>query len=157
MIQETTNFTIMAESNITSGQYSIKQENLAHIFDILRTRLYSDKILAVIREYSTNAIDANVENGNSHIPIDITLPNAIDPVFKVRDFGKGLSESDIFEVYSSYGASTKRQSNDYVGALGMGSKSAFGYSDSFTITSYHGGMKRYFFVQRHSSKVFHMV
>ena len=142
MIQETTNFTIMAENNITSGQYSIKQENLAHIFDILRTRLYSDKILAVIREYSTNAIDANVENGNSHIPIAITLPNAIDPVFKVRDFGKGLSEFDMFKTYSSYGASTKRQSNDYVGALGMGSKSAFGYSDSFTITSYHGGMKK---------------
>lgn len=142
MIQEQSTFTISTDENTVSGQFTLKQENLAHVFNILRNNLYSDKILAPIREYSTNATDANVENGKASQPIQVTLPTMIDPVFKVRDFGKGLSEHDIFEVYSSYGASTKRASNDYVGTLGMGSKSAFGYVDSFTVTSYYDGVKK---------------
>jgi hypothetical protein len=142
MIQEKSTFTIDADDKAVSSQFTLKQENLAHVFGILRNNLYSDKVLAVIREYSTNASDANTENGKASTPIEVTFPTMIDPVFKVRDFGKGLSENDIFEVYSSYGASTKRESNDYVGTLGMGSKSAFGYVDSFTITSYHGGLKK---------------
>ena len=140
MIQEQSKFTILADG--VSNQFTLKQENLAHVFNILRNNLYSDKIQAPIREYSTNATDANVENGKASQPIQVTLPTMIDPVFKVRDFGKGLSEHDIFEVYSSYGASTKRASNDYVGTLGMGSKSAFGYVDSFTVTSYYDGVKK---------------
>jgi hypothetical protein len=142
MIQEQSKFTISTDEKTVSGQFTLKQENLAHVFGILRNNLYSNKELAPIREYSTNATDANVENGKGDVPIEVTLPTMIDPVFKVRDFGKGLSESDIFEVYSSYGASTKRASNDYVGTLGMGSKSAFAYVDSFTITSWHDGVKK---------------
>ena len=153
MIQKKPQFTIMADDNKSSAQFSLKQENLAHVFDILRNNLYSDKILAVIREYSTNAVDANVENNKGNIPIDVTLPSIINPSFKVRDYGTGLSEEDIFEIYSSYGASTKRNSNEFVGTLGMGSKSAFGYADSFTVTSYHGGYKKVYEAYIDESKI----
>lgn len=141
MIQTKSEFQIIADDNMSSAKFSIKDENLAQVFDILRNRLYSNKILAVIREYSTNAYDANVEAGKPDMPIQVTLPTIIDPVFKVRDFGPGLSEHDIYNIFSSYGASTKRDTNLQVGALGMGSKSAFGYTDSFTVTSYFGGKK----------------
>jgi hypothetical protein len=116
-------------------------EDLVYIFDILRSKLYSNKVAAVVREYSTNAADANVENGFRDRPIVITAPTKMSPEFKVRDFGKGLSEDEIRNVYCMYGKSTKRNSNDYTGQLGLGSKSGFAYGDAFTIISYTDGIK----------------
>ncbi|MGZ7144954.1 hypothetical protein ACXWOO_11340, partial [Streptococcus pyogenes] len=45
-------------------------------------------------------------------------------------------------LYNSYFASTKAESNDFIGALGLGSKSPFSYTKSFTIVSYHEGEAR---------------
>lgn len=121
--------------------FGIKQTGLPHIFNVLRNQLYSDKILAVIREYSANAIDANKEAGNGDRPIEITLPTAFDPTFKVRDFGLALNDEEIAEVYAMYGESTKRNSNEQIGMLGLGSKSGFAYGDSFVINSFIDGVK----------------
>lgn len=133
---------ILTESTpFTSYQFGIRSEDMSHIFSVLRNQMYSDKILAVIREYSTNAYDAHVVAGIKDTPIRISLPNALFPEFKVRDYGHGLSEEDVKNVYAWYGCSTKRNDNDTVGQLGFGSKSAFAYGDNFVITSYHGGKK----------------
>lgn len=121
--------------------YGVKGEGLAHIFGILRNQLYSDKISAVIREYTCNAIDANTENGKGTTPIQVTLPSLLEPTFKVRDFGKGLSQADIENIFCFYGHSTKSDSNSYIGQLGIGSKSAFAYSDSYNIVSYIKGTR----------------
>lgn len=121
--------------------FGIKEGGLAHIFNVLRSQLYSDKILAVLREYSANAIDANVEAGKASTPIVVTLPNRLSLNFKVRDNGFGLSDEDIREVYAFYGESTKRNSNALVGQLGLGSKSAFAYGDNFVINSFVKGTK----------------
>ena len=115
--------------------------DLVYIFDILRNKLYSDKIMAVIREYSTNAMDANVEAGYLTRPIIIYAPTSLKPQFRVRDFGMGLSEDQIRSTYCMYGRSTKRESNEYTGQLGLGSKSGFAYGDSFLITSCVNGIK----------------
>lgn len=133
--------TLQESGPFTSYEFGIRKEDLSHIFGVLRNQMYSDKILAVIREYSTNAYDAHVEAGIKDTPIRVTLPNTFFPEFKVRDFGNGLSEDDIQRVYAFYGCSTKRESNDMVGQLGFGSKSAFAYGDNFVITSYHKGIK----------------
>jgi len=133
---------ILKESTpFTSYQFGIHEEDLSHIFGALRNQMYSDKILAVIREYSTNAYDAHVVAGIKSTPIRISLPNTLFPEFKVRDYGFGLSEEDVKNVYAWYGCSTKRNDNNTVGQLGFGSKSAFAYGDNFVITSYHGGKK----------------
>lgn len=121
--------------------FGIKQSGLPHIFNVLRNQLYSDKILAVIREYTANAIDANIEVGKADRPVEITLPTTFDPTFKVRDFGPALNEQEIEEVYAMYGESTKRSSNSQIGMLGLGSKSGFAYGDSFVINSYIDGTK----------------
>lgn len=145
MIQQKPNFTIEADGNNDSAFFNIKAGNLAHLFDILRSNLYSDKILAVIREYSTNAMDANIQlalkEGREPEPILVTIPTSFEPIFQVRDFGSGLSKQEMFEVYASYGESTKRESNEFNGTLGMGSKSGFAYAPSFTITSWNNGKK----------------
>lgn len=121
--------------------FGIKQDGLAHIFSVLRNQLYSDKILAVIREYSTNGVDAHTEAGKPTLPIEVTLPSRWETTFKVRDFGLGLTDADIHDIYAFYGESTKRKSNAMIGQLGLGSKSAFAYGDNFVITSYVDGVK----------------
>lgn len=108
---------------------------------ILRDTLYTDKILAVLREYSANAWDAHRMVGKGDVPIKVVLPSEIEPTLIIRDYGPGLSPEDVFQVYTQYGASTKRSSDQAVGMLGIGSKSGFAYSDSFTISSFHKGVK----------------
>jgi len=120
--------------------FGIKQDGLAHIFNVLRNQLYSNKTLAVLREYSCNAIDAHTEAGHSR-PIEVTLPSRLSLELKIRDYGSGLSETDIQEIYAFYGESTKRKSNSLIGQLGLGSKSAFAYGDNFVINSFLDGIK----------------
>lgn len=124
-----------------SVKFGIKASGLHHILGILRNQLYSDKILAVIREYSCNAVDAHTEAECPEKPIRVTLPSVMNPLFKVRDFGPALSDEEIQNVYAFYGESTKRNSNNQIGMLGIGSKSAFAYGDNFVINSFLNGEK----------------
>lgn len=126
-----------------SAQMTVDENSLAHIMSVL-TNLYSDRELAVIREYSTNAYDSMVEAGKGDEGIHVRLPSALNPVFVVQDFGVGLSEEEVFEIYGSYGASTKRESNDFVGQLGLGCKSALTLSNQFTMTAIKDGQKNVF-------------
>jgi hypothetical protein len=103
--------------------------------------LYSNKPLAIIREYCTNAFDAHIDSGIPHRPIEVSFPTHFKKSLTIRDFGKGLSENEVFTIFNSYGESTKRGTNDQVGMLGLGSKSAFCYVNDFKIVSHHDGVK----------------
>lgn len=129
-------------SGIQSEAYfTIKESNVGHIFGILRNQLYSNKPLAIIREYCTNAFDAHVDAGIPERPIEVSFPTHFKKSLTIRDFGKGLSENEVFTIFNSYGESTKRGTNDQVGMLGLGSKSAFCYVNDFKIVSHHDGVK----------------
>lgn len=114
------------------------------VFKILSSDLYTNKIRAVVRELITNMIDAHALNGNSEKFI-IQVPGRLDPRFVCRDFGPGMSDFDIQGddnspgLYNSYFSSSKAESNDFIGGFGLGSKSPFSYTDTFSITSYHKG------------------
>src|SRR4029077_7352887 len=112
-----------------SAAFGISAADSAHIMTILRDTLYSDKILAIMREYGANAWDANREAGRGQEPIEVTIPARGAPTLVIRDHGPGLSRDDIKKVYTQYGASTKRDSDLAVGMLGIGSKSGFAYTD----------------------------
>lgn len=118
---------------------TIDAEDMRYVASLLRNN-YSNPALAVIREISANALDANAE-AKSETRIEVKLPSSMSPNFSVRDFGGGLSEEDIFGLYSKYGKSTKRQSNNYIGAFGIGKFAPLSYGDSFTCVSYHNGKK----------------
>ncbi len=136
------------ERQVTSGgvsqsaQFAISMADQTHIMTILRDTLYTDRVLAVLREYSANAWDAHRQSGKADLPIKVTIPTDMDPTLRIRDFGSGMSQEDVFRIYSQYGASTKRDDNIAVGMMGIGSKSGFAYSDTFTVVSWNGGMKR---------------
>lgn len=116
------------------------------IFKMLSSDIYSDKIRAVIRELSTNAYDAMVEYGTikpndleNSLKFKVHLPTYLEPYFSIRDFGPGLDEEGIIYVYT-YGASTRRKSNEFAGVLGIGAKSPHAYSKSgFNVNSYFNG------------------
>ena len=108
-------------------------DSMAHLMGLL-TDLYSNVILAVLREYSTNAWDSHVDAGNPN-PIEITLPSHLDPRFIIKDQGVGLSEDEILYEFSHYGWSSKRETNDQVGSMGIGCKSAFAYTGQFVMVA----------------------
>lgn len=139
MKPETRSFDVqstMAGEKIAMG---IRVEDMSHIMGVM-TDLYKNRLLAVIREYSTNAWDAHQEAGVS-LPIEVTLPSSFAPFLKIRDYGCGLDADDIRTVYSQYGRSTKRASNDQVGMLGLGCKSALTYTTQFTVASVKDGRR----------------
>ena len=130
---ETHSAGVRSESGFTIAQTS-------KMFKILSDSLYSDKVMAVIRELSTNAYDSHISAGNKN-PFKVILPTSANRSFTVRDYGTGLSQGDMENLYTTYGASNKNDSNDFVGCLGLGSKSPFAYTKSFTTSSYYNGTK----------------
>jgi len=141
MIAKEKTRTVQSEGIQNSVSFGIKQSGVAHIFNVLRNQLYTDKETAFIREYATNAADAHVEAGCPERPIEITLPSKFNLEFKCRDFGPALSHEDVQNIFAFYGESTKRNTNEQTGMLGIGSKSAFAYGDNYVINSYIDGTK----------------
>lgn len=121
------------------GEFRIR--NSAKAFNILSSGLYANKIRAIIRELSCNAYDSHIAAGKPSVPFDIHLPNSLEPWFSVRDYGTGLTHEQVTKIYTTYFESTKTGSNDFVGALGLGSKSPFSYTDNFTVTAIKDGTK----------------
>ena len=135
------------DSNYVAGsvdnnpQFTITATGRA--FKILSDGLYSDKIRAIIRELACNARDSHVAAGNT-APWHMHLPTHDEPWFSIEDFGTGMSHEDVINVYSRYFASTKTASNDFVGQLGLGSKSPFSYTREFTVNSRYDGEQNHY-------------
>lgn len=126
---------INQSANLQSASCSIDPEDMRYIASLLRNN-YSDTILATMREIVANAID--VSNGEK---IDVQLPTKIEPNFIVRDYGTGLSEEDMMGLYTKYGKSTKRDTNNAIGGFGIGRFAPLSYTDSFIVVSVNGDSK----------------
>lgn len=119
-------------------------------FETLSTRLYANPVLAVIRELSTNAHDSHIE---SHIdrPFRLHLPTREEMYFDIRDYGKGLSEEFVYNIYTTFFMSTKSEDDGQTGYFGLGSKTPFALVDSYKVTSYNGGMKKVYEMAKEST------
>lgn len=118
---------------------------------ILADGLYSDKIQSVIREISCNAWDSHVMAGKANTPFRVHFPNTLEPWFSVEDFGMGLSHRQVLEIYTRYGASTKTDSNDVIGQLGLGSKSPFALTNAFTVVARQAGIENHYSMFRNEA------
>ena len=136
---DTTPQDVAVSGNFKTSAFGM--EASAHAFDIIADKIYTHKVRAVIREISCNAHDAHIEAGNPE-PFDVHLPTQLEPFFCVRDRGVGLSDDDVRFVFCNTFKSTKQHTNDQIGCLGLGSKSPFCLTDSFTVKSWHGGVCR---------------
>ena len=90
-----------------TGTEQFKISNSPIIFKILSDSLYSDKITSIVRELASNARDAHIAAGKGDVPFEIHLPvsnnlfNKADAnVFSVKDYGTGLSEEEIYNLYT---------------------------------------------------------
>jgi len=121
----------------TSIPFSIGDSSV--IIDIIRKKIYSNPICTLVQEYLCNARDACVE-AKKPVKIIVTLPTALNPHFIIRDYGLGMSESRVSDVFVRYGISTKRQTNNQAGCFGIGAKSGWAYTDSFIIEVFYDGV-----------------
>jgi hypothetical protein len=112
------------------------------VIDILRNRLYENKIQTLVQEYMSNARDAHREIGQTDKQIEVQFPTRNSPTFAVRDYGPGITPERMSNVFVLYGASTKRASNKQTGGFGIGAKSGWSYTDSFNIDTYVDGIHR---------------
>ncbi len=151
----------ISSSNIAKGSATIVMN--PQMFKILSSQIYSDKVMAVIRETLCNAKDAQVEAGVD-TDIELHLPTVLEPSFYIRDYGMGLTEAQVMGttkkvnrfnpqtglaeeveeytpgLYMSYGESTKTGTNTAIGGFGIGCKSPLAYSESFLVISFQGGV-----------------
>jgi hypothetical protein len=102
----------------------------------LTSRLYSNPIASIVRELASNALDACRTT-----PMTVKVPTQLDPSFSIRDHGPGLSPQQMADVFTRFGASTKRSDNSQIGGFGLGAKSPFALVNSYTIISYHEGTR----------------
>lgn len=117
----------------------IAVNSLPHLMKMM-SNIYSDVVMAVIREYCTNAIDSHMAAGQTK-PIEVTSPSRLNPNFVVKDFGVGMSLDDIRNIYAMYGESTKRKDENQTGQIGIGAKVGLAYTNQFTIDSNKDGRK----------------
>lgn len=115
------------------------ENSLGMLTDILST-LYANPERSVLREYIANAIDAHKIAGVTR-PVEVTLPDNIQPTLVIRDYGDGLDMDALRNTFFKYVASTKTDDNSQIGALGIGAKSAFALSKSWTVTNVYNGLK----------------
>ena len=119
-----------------------EQRDVAFILDMFADKVYSNKERAVIRELACNAHDSHVMAGTADVPFHVHLPTLLEPWFSIRDYGTGLDDDDIANVYGAIGVSTKRDSNEVIGCFGIGSLSPYSMCDSFVVKSYLNGTVR---------------
>ena len=106
------------------------------------TELYENPIEAAVRETVSNAIDAVMrETSGTRPTVRIYTPTNLNPVLKIKDNGVGMTYEDLKEIYSKYGASTKTDDLDQIGAYGLGAKSPLAYGNEFTVSSVKDGEK----------------
>lgn len=141
MIIHTPDSTVQTSGKMRTAGFNMKAS--AKGFRIISTTLYKDPILAIVRELTCNGWDAHQMNKNLSKAIEVHLPNQFEPWFSVKDFGCGMSDDEIFGVYTTVFDSTKDDSNDVIGAMGLGSKTPFSYNNgqSFTVKSTKNGLK----------------
>lgn len=133
-IEETNNSVVIGGSK--SRSFSVA--STAEFVNVLSDSLYSNKLLAVVREVMCNAWDAHIMSGITDTPINVHITkNEIT----ISDSGPGIHDDLIGPIYCSYGESTKRGDSASTGGFGLGCKAPFAISDTFTVISCHEGQK----------------
>lgn len=131
-----------------TSTYDVKLDASASqlIMDVL-AKLYDNPVEAAIREYVSNAYDANVEAGSTE-PVHLHVPTEDEPYLQVSDTGNGLDYLEIVSVFANFGTSTKRDSNEFIGGFGIGSKSGLAISDKIHVSSVCNGLLNEFVIER---------
>jgi hypothetical protein len=137
-LHETRRQNITTSGELVHADMGLDEAGVAMAISFLRDKIYSNKPLAVIREYWANARDEH-DKYNVDQAVRIELPHRDDPVLRIRDYAQGLNQDDVFKIFGQYFKSTKNDENRSIGGFGIGSKSGHAYGDAFTVASHYEG------------------
>lgn len=125
---------------VSSKKATINQDRLGKLQFLLTKGLYSDPESAVIVEWANNGVDSVVQAGKDPIENPVIV-KITENSFSVQDFGLGLDKNDFETVCMDYLNSTKEQSNETIGAFGLGLKSFLSLNRSAIFTCVKNGYK----------------
>lgn len=149
---------------------SISDESSAMIIDSL-INLYSDPIGSVVRELTSNCIDAHRERDlkkagklslvegedqnwfGDKLSVTVALQQrnrllGVDANISFNDCGVGLSPQRVKDIYTVLGTSTKRDDNHQIGGFGLGCKSPWAYVDNFYVNTRFNGTEYYYLMHK---------
>lgn len=130
---------VSTATEVSTMTSRVDPEGARRMMEML-VNLYADRRLAVVREYVSNAVDATRAAGKSE-PVAVTTPTLIEPNFVVTDRGTGMSLDEVEATFLAFAASSKRDSNELIGGLGVGAKSAWALAESFLVDTVKGGRR----------------
>lgn len=106
------------EQGLTAG---ISEESMPFVFELVSKQLYSNPIGSIVREITSNCLDAHTEAENTEDPVIVRFKNDPDEgmIIEFQDFGVGISPNRIQEIYMNYFSSTKRADNSLIGGFGL--------------------------------------
>jgi hypothetical protein len=132
---------LIASENLEGSVMGMDSSGMNQATYFLRDKIYSNKVLAVVREYICNAVDEHNKHGIKK-PVQVGFRReGGENLFFVRDFAHGLNEHDVRNVFGMYFRSTKSQSNALIGGFGIGSKAGHCYNDTFFVSSFFQNAK----------------
>jgi hypothetical protein len=104
------------------------------------TDTYTLPLDAAIRETVSNAVDAARAKGLGYEAVEVGFGNpaiimhkATDTYIHVKDNGVGMDYDTLVNVYTQYGMSDKRDTDEMTGAFGLGAKSPLAYTSEFHV------------------------
>ena len=143
----------IVESTTTTKKMKLSNHASQMVFQMFTKNVYSNPIGTVVREITSNCFDSHVEAGveNSPVLIKKTHDGSTDTTYiSFIDYGMGMSQDRVENIYGVYFESTKRETNDQIGGFGIGGKTPLAYKRStgvgegeydnsfFVITNYNG-------------------
>lgn len=130
-------------------QSKIDEKDFSKLYTIL-SGLYKNIYESIIREYASNAWDSHKDAGCENKPIMIKLDS--DELI-IQDYGIGMTSDTLENVYFNFLNSTKSDSNDFLGAFGLGSKSALSYTHTMFVESIKDGMLNKYMFSKESTGI----
>ena len=127
----------------SSTKMSLDMDSAQILMQMLSKNLYSDEIGSAIRECASNALDSHRRAGvTDPIVVGLRIGESSSWEFTVEDFGVGLNHRDVENIISKYGKSTKRESENELGMMGLGFKAPLAYCSSFYFVARKYGIER---------------
>lgn len=124
---------------LSKKKFFIDEKHMKPIFQSL-IAIYSDQKMAILREYPANGRDSHIKAGQTR-PVEVILPSHLNRNIVIKDFGVGMNAEEMDYYYAGVGASSKRDSDDYIGNFGLGCKSALAMTPAFTVYAIKDGVK----------------
>lgn len=133
-----------------SYEATISQEDISKMWDMLQNP-YKNNIGSIVREITSNCFDSHAEAKVTDA-VRITYGKEDSGLYvSFNDVGVGLSPDRIKSIFTKYLKSTKENSNDFIGAFGIGSKSPLSYQDYFYINTIFNNVE-YNYIMRKGEK-----